>query len=43
MGRQRAAGFEPGSPGYEADAEPTELESLYMLFGLKEWLTFGSM
>ena len=36
-------GFEPGSPGYEADAELIELESLYMLFGLKYWLTFAYM
>ena len=39
--KQRAAGFEPASPGCEADAEPIELESLYMLSTMNESLIFG--
>ena len=43
IGSQRAAGFEPASPGCEADAEPIELESLYMLSTMNELLIFASI
>ena len=43
IGRQRAAGFEPASPGCEADAEPIELESLCMLSTMNDLLIFASI
>ena len=42
-GRPRAAGFEPGPPGCEADAEPIGLESLCMLSTMDDLLIFASI
>ena len=43
IGRPRAAGFEPGPPGCEADAEPIGLESLCMLSTMNVLLIFASI